>query len=76
MSNSKNKRIQVLITEDNFEKLQDIAQKNGLRISDLVKEAIQRQVKELGYEIDLRVNTWGGRRERSGRKKYSDTETD
>jgi len=71
---SNNKRIQTVVNNEAFEKLQQIAQQQGLRVADFLREAVKRQCEELGYEIDFNITSWGGKRKGSGRKINDTTE--
>jgi Ribbon-helix-helix protein, copG family len=76
MSNSKLKRIQTVISQENHDVLQEIARSQGLSIADFIREAIKQRCRELGHEIDITVSSWGGKRRGSGRKKPLDMPRD
>lgn len=64
----KTKKIQTAVSQDAYKQLQAIAETERMLLSEFIRDAIRQRCKELGYEIDLSVDSWGGRRIGSGRK--------
>jgi len=61
-------RIQTVVPNEIYAKLLEIAASEEVQLSDLVRKAIEKHCKDLGYDIKISSPSWGGSREGSGRK--------